>query len=108
MRAGLLREILVFEEIQSVTSPSGAVKKEYVKVYTCKAHKKKLSLIRDADGMNAMEEFTGHTLVFQVRYHPVINEELRVLYQDRYYSISLLDPQISDNTYLITLTKMNT
>lgn len=40
MRAGLLREILVFEELQAVTSPSGAVSKEYVKIYTCKGHKK--------------------------------------------------------------------
>ncbi|WP_449039442.1 phage head closure protein [Parabacteroides goldsteinii] len=108
MRAGLLREILVFEELQSVTSPSGAVKKEYAKVYTCKGYKKKLSPIRDTNGINAMEEFTGNTLVFQMRYHPVINEKQRVLYQGYYYSISLLDRQISDNTYLVTLLKINT
>lgn len=108
MRAGLLREILVFEELQAVTSPSGAVSKEYVKIYTCKGHKKKLSLIRDVNGINAMEEFTRNTLIFQVRYHPAINEKQRILYQSSYYSISLLDRQISDNTYLVTLTKMNT
>lgn len=108
MRAGLLREILFFEELQTITSPSGAVKKDYVRVYTCKGYKKKLSLIRDADGMNAMEEFTDNTLIFQVRFHPLINEKQRVSYQGRYYSISLLDWQRSDNTYLVTLSKMNT
>lgn len=107
MRAGLLREILVFEELKAVTSPSGAVSKCYVKVYTCKGYKKKLSFIRDADGMNAREEFIENTLVFQVRYHPVINEKQRVLYQGQYYSITLLDWQRFDNTYLVTLSKMN-
>lgn len=107
MRAGLLREILVFKDPLPVTSPSGAVKKVYKKVYSCKAYRKKLSSVRDADGLNAMEEFIGNTLVFQLRYHPVINENQRVLYQGNDYSITLLDRQIHDNTYLITLTKIN-
>lgn len=107
MRAGLLREILVFEELQTITSPSGATKKEYAAVYTCKGYKRKMSPVRDVSGLNAMEEFSGNMLIFQVRYHPIINEKQRVLYQGRHYSMTLLDRQIHDNTYLITLTKLN-
>lgn len=107
MRAGLLREILSFEELQTLKTASGAVQKKYVSIYTCKGYKRKMSSLRDADGLNAMEEFSGNTIVFQVRFHPIINEKQRVVYQGRQYSISLLDRQIHDNTYLITLTKLN-
>ena len=106
MRAGLLRETLVFKELEEITSPTGFVKKEYKEVFRCKAYRKKLSSIIDKDGLNAGEEFIGNIAVFQIRYYPVINEDQRVEYQGRIYSITLLDRQ-RDNTYLITITKMN-
>lgn len=103
MRAGLLRETLIFKELKEVRSPTGFVKKEYAVVLTCKAYKKKLSSVI-GDGVNAMEQFIGNTIVFQVRYYPVIKENQKVEYQGKDYSITLLDRQ-RDNTYLITLTK---
>ncbi|WP_042372640.1 phage head closure protein [Bacteroides neonati] len=106
MRAGLLRELLVFKELKQVQSNSGAAKKEYVPILTCKAYRKKQATVVDRDGVNAMEQFTGCIIVFQTRYYPVIKENQRVEYQGRDYSISLLDKQ-GDNTYLITLTKID-
>lgn len=103
MRAGLLRETLIFKELKEVRSPTGFVKKEYVPALTCKAYKKKLSSVI-GDGVSAMEQFIGNTIVFQVRYYPVIKENQKVEYQGQDYSITLLDRQL-DNTYLITLTK---
>lgn len=106
MRAGLLRELLVFKELKQVQSNSGAAKKEYVPILTCKAYRKKQAAVVDRDGVNAMEQFTGHMLIFQVRYYPVIKDNHRVEYQGNDYSIILLDKQ-RDNTYLITLTKID-
>lgn len=106
MRAGLLRETLIFKELKEVRSSSGFVKEEYVPILTCKTYKKKLSSVI-GDGVNAMEKFIGNTIVFQVRYYPVIKEDQRVEYQGKNYSITLLDRQ-RDNTYLITLTKIDT
>lgn len=103
MRAGLLRETLIFKELKEISSPSGFVKKEYVPILTCKAYKKKLSSVI-GDGVNAMEQFIGNTIVFQIRYNPTIKENQKVEYQGKDYSITLLDRQ-QDNTYLITLAK---
>ena len=106
MRAGLLREILIFQELKLIQSETGAAKKEYVTILTCKAYRKKQAMEVSRDGVSAMEQFTGHTIVFQTRYYPLIKENQRVEYQGRQYSIALLDKQM-DNTYLITLTKID-
>lgn len=103
MRAGLLKETLIFKEWKEITTLSGFVKKEYVPILTCKAYKKKLSSVI-GDGVNAMEQFIGNAIVFQVRYYPVIKENQKVEYQGKDYTITMLDRQ-RDNTYLITLTK---
>lgn len=106
MRAGLLNETLIFKELKSEQSDSGATNKKYVPVLTCKAYRKKMATVVDKDGVNAMEQFTGRIIVFQVRYYPVIKENQQVEYQGRNYSITLLDRQ-RDNTYLVTLTKID-
>lgn len=106
MRGGLLREILVFKEPKTMTGKSGFAKIEYVPFLTCRAYRKKLSSVV-GDGVNAMEEFIGNTIVFQLRYHPDIKENQLVEYQGREYKIILLDRRIKDNTYLITLSKIN-
>lgn len=106
MRAGLLREIIDFKELVETKSPSGAARKEYVKKFTCKAYRKKFAYVKDADGLSAREEFNANTLVFQVRYHPSINENQRVCYNGSDYKIMLLDPQL-DRTYILTCQKVN-
>lgn len=107
MRAGLLRhEILDFQELQTTKSPSGATKKEYVSILKTRASKRKLTAVVEKDGVNASEQFIGNMIVVQVRFNPLIKENMRVLYHSRTYSIQLLDKQ-PDNTYLITLKKEN-
>lgn len=106
MKAGLLREILTFKELRKVQSPSGSVKKEYVTVFTCKAFRRKMSAVVDKDGVNAMEQFIGRIIIFQVRNYPIIKEYQRVIYRDQEYDIKLIDPQ-SDNSLLLTLEKLN-
>lgn len=105
MRAGLLRELIEFKEPKETQSDSGFPRKEYVSVYTCKAYRKKLSAVF-GDGMNASEEFIGKTIVFQVRYHPIIKDTQRIGYCGNEYQIKLLDPQV-DQTYIITCSKID-
>lgn len=108
MRAGSLREILVFKAPVETKSPTGAVKKDYQEVYRCRACRRKMTLIADRDGVSAMEQFIGHTLVFQVRNYFVIKENLHVVYNGNEYLLKMVNPQLSDNTLLLTLEKIDT
>lgn len=105
MRAGLLREKVIFEELTEVKTPSGFSRKEYAQVLTTKAYRKKTSVV--SGDMQAFEEFTGNTVILQVRKNPRINDRQRVIYRGTTYRIKLIDPQISDNTYLITCVKVD-
>lgn len=105
MRAALLAETIYIHKLQKTTSPSGAVIKEYVQTHTIKANRKKLAA-SVGNGINANEEFIGNTLVFQVRKYSFLNEDVRIKYGDNLYKILLLDLQ-TDNTYLITCSKVN-
>lgn len=105
MRAGLLRELIVFEEEAREETPFGSSRKIYRKVLTCKAYRKKLSAVLGKE-VNASEEFIENTIVFQVRYYPIITDKLRIIYNGNTYTIKLLDLQ-PDHTYLITCTKNN-
>ena len=105
MRAGLLRDIIDFLEPEETQGATGFVKKEYKSVYTCKAYRKKNSVILD-DEMNASESFKETVMIFQVRYHPVIKENMHIRFNGSEYDIKLIDPQV-DNTYLITCKKVN-
>lgn len=106
MRAGLLREILVFEEPEEEKTPSGFVKKNWKPVFTCKAYKKKQAAVK-SDDINAMEEFIENTVTFQTYRYPRITESQRIRWSGKLYRITLVDPQVSDNSYLITCTKIN-
>lgn len=108
MNAGSLRhEILDFQELQTIKNPaSGSTKKEYVSILKTRASKRKLTAVVEKDGVNASEQFIGNMIVVQVRFNPLIKENMRVIYHSRTYSIQLLDQQ-PDNTYLITLKKEN-
>lgn len=108
MKAGLLRggEILTFQFPFTTQLKSGEVEKDYKTALTCKAYRKKLSSVVNSDGLNAMEQFIGSMIVFQVRNYPVIKKCTRVIYQENFYEITLLDRQL-DNTYLVTVKKIN-
>lgn len=106
MRAGELTEKLEFQELQQIKLDSGFARKEYVKVLTARAARRKLVAVVDKDGVNASEQFIGNMILFQVRYNPIINDNQQVIYQGAKYSIQLLDRK-PDNTYIITLKKKN-
>lgn len=107
MRAGLLREILVFKELREHQSETGFVVKEYEEVIRCKGYRRKMSLVVDKDGISAMEQFIGRTIVFQVRAYPIIKDSQRVVYMNNIYEIKMIDPQ-RDNTLILTLGRVDT
>lgn len=105
MRAGLLREPVDFLALEEKQSPSGFVKKDYQVVYSCKAYKKKNAVVL-GDEMNASEVFKETIIVLQVRYNPMIKEDMHLRYSGAEYDIKLIDYQ-TDHTYLITCRKIN-
>lgn len=106
MRAGLLREFVEFLELTEIKSNSGFAKKEYVSFLSTRCSRRKLSASM-GDGLNANEEFIANTVVIQVRYNSLIEESNRIKYNGKMYKIILLDKQLQDNSYLITMTKIN-
>lgn len=106
MRAGLLRDVVVFKEPRQVRTDTGGVQTEYVEVLRCRAYKRRFSNETDKDKIEAHKEFYGHFGVFQVRYHPRIREDQILEYRGVEYKIILLDLQY-DNTYLVNVNKMN-
>lgn len=107
MKAGLMTEILTFKELTSTKTPTGFVEKKFQDVLTCRASRRKMSAIADRDGVNAMEQFIGSIIVFQVRYRPHIKEGQRVVWRNQEYDVKLIDPQTRDNSLVITLEKVN-
>ena len=105
MRAALLKETIHILELQTTTSETGAVKREYVETHKIKAYRKKLSATV-GNGINASEVFVENTRIFQVRKYSFINENIRIKYGQNTYRVILIDLQ-SDNTYLITCSKVN-
>ena len=107
MRAGLLREIVVFKEPRTVQTATGAVSKEYVAVHKCRGFNNRFSNVSDKDKVDAKEEFYGHFGVLQVRYSPKINDRQIVEFRGADYRIILLDYNVTDNTYLVNVNKVN-
>ena len=105
MRAGLLTETIHIYEEKKHIEETGEDVKEYNETHKIKAYRKKLSA-SVGNGINANEEFIANTLVFQVRKYKFLNENMRIKYGSNFYKIILLDPQ-TDNTYLITCSKVN-
>ena len=107
MRAGAMRETLVFSEHTETQSASGAVVKNWVEKYRCKAMIKRSSPVFDKDGVEAKEEYTGVNMYFIVRMASVIHEKMRVKYGSYQYEILLMEPNYSDRTLLIQTRRVN-
>lgn len=106
MRAGLLKEKLTFLDEVKTSSSSGAPVKQWNAVYSCKAFKRQTSA-SIGDGLNAKELFVNYNLVFQVRYNPLISDSQRVEYRGRMYKIVPPLDYRQDNTYIITLNRVD-
>ena len=107
MRAGAMRENLVFMQYAETQSLSGAVIKSWVDRYTCRASIKRSTPVFDKDGVEAKEEYSGINLYFIVRMTPVINEKMRIKYDGYQYEILLIEPNYADKTYLLQTRRVN-
>ena len=107
MRAGAMRETLVFSEHTETQTASGAVVKTWVEKYTCRAMIKRSSPVFDKDGVEAKEEYTGINLYFIVRMTASIHERMRIAYGGYQYEIILIEPNYSDKTLLIQTRRVN-
>ena len=107
MRAGAMRETLVFSEHTETQTASGAVVKNWVEKYRCKAMIKRSSPVFDKDGVEAKEEYTGVNMYFIVRMASVIHEKMRVKHGSYQYEILLMEPNYSDRTLLIQTRRVN-
>lgn len=104
MRAALLRETIVIQEVRrTISERTGAEKTEYVDIAKIKAYRKKISA-SVGTGVSASEQFIANTLVFQVRKYSFINKDIQVRYGGEIYKVTLIDSQ-RDNTYLLTCSK---
>lgn len=106
MRAGLLKEKLTFLDAVTTITPSGAPVKQWNPVYSCRAYKRRTTT-SIGDGINAKEVFVNYNLVFQVRYNPLISDSQRVEYRGRTYKIVPPLDYRQDNTYIITLNRVD-
>lgn len=106
MRAGLLKDIVVFKAPRKVRSRTGGVNIVYDDVLRCRGHKRKFSNVTDKDRVDAYEEFNGHFGIIQVRYHPKIKEDQIVEFRGTLYKIILLDLR-DDHTYWINVNRLN-
>ena len=107
MKAGSMRERLTFHELKKTQSLSGAVRKEWSQVYSCRGFYKKSAPVYDKDGVEARELYQGETIFMIVRETTLINENQRVGYKGFMYEIILVIPIHSDNTLQLQLRKIN-
>lgn len=107
MRAGRMRDKLTFLQCTETQTPSGAVKKTWEPVYTCRAEYKRSSPVWDKDGTEAKEVFQGVTIYFFIRRTNRVTELMRVRYGAFLYEIYLIEPYYDDNTLRLTLRRVN-
>lgn len=104
MRAGLLREPILFQKRERIQSPSGAYTFKMVILLRTKCHKLRERPI--GIEINAKEEFYEQDLRVQCRDNPLIDASTDVMFQNKSYRILLIDKQIKDKSVIIHL-KLN-
>lgn len=107
MRAGSLRDFVVFKELQTTLGESGAQKKEYVTKYSCRASCKKSAPSYDKDGVDAFEKFTGVSRSFYIRLTDKVNERQIIEFRNESYEILLIHTNYEDRSLLIQTRKIN-
>lgn len=108
MRAGSMREQLVFYRLQKTQTPSGATKEDWVEEYRCRARYQKATPVYDKDGVDARELFRGDNIYMIVRGTNRINDLMRVKYAGRMHSIiPPIEPNHADHTIQIQIRRIN-
>ena len=88
MRAGLLTETILLQESVPVKNEFG----EWVDYLQTRANIK----FNSGNRVNQNNEiFTSYTLTFTIRYYHKVNEQMRIIYQDKKYRILAIN---SDRT----------
>lgn len=103
MRAGLLKETLIFEAPEEKETTWGNTSKEYNEVFRCRAYRKKQSIVTGDE--NAKEQFIGQMTVMLVRKYPQITYNCRVKWAQCTWEIKMIEPH--DNELTLTLKKLN-
>ena len=104
MKAGILRETLIFKELKKETTDTGFIKSSFVQVFTQKAYKKKIT---QDDTEDAKEIFNRSTIQFLLRYNSKVNDKMRVEFENNDYNITAIDRNREDNSMIITIKKIN-
>jgi SPP1 family predicted phage head-tail adaptor len=105
MRAGLLREKLIFQSKTQTQSGSGALVVSWADSLTARAWKKTAA---SGTEFSTKELFIAQRLTFQLRYNSKITSDMRVLYNGILYKIvGIPDKQIQDNTLILVITKID-
>lgn len=107
MRAGDMREFLDFYEMRETTSPSGAFKRDWVKVFSRRAMFKRSRPVYDKDGVEARELYRGATHYMVIRMDNDVHTGLRVGYKGNRYEIILIEPNHRDRTNTIQIRRLN-
>lgn len=107
MKAGAMREFLDFYEMRETTSPSGAFKRDWVKVFSRRAMFKRSRPVYDKDGVEARELYRGATHSMIIRMDNQVHTGLRVKYKGDIYEILLIEPNHRDRTNTIHIRRLN-
>lgn len=103
MRAGLMRDILVFQKKETVQTASGSMKDTYSEVFRCRAWRRKQSIVSGDE--QAKEIFLGQMAVLRVRKYPEITYQCRVEWADCLWEIKMIEPD--GNELTLTLKKID-
>jgi SPP1 family predicted phage head-tail adaptor len=108
MRAGSMRERVVFYALEEYQTPSGAVKKDWKESYKCRAFYKKATPVYDKDGVLAREEFRGDNIYLVIRKTGKVNDLMRVEYNGNMHDIiPPIEPNHRDHTLQIQIRRLN-
>jgi len=104
LAAGLLKEYVTFEQSSLVISASGARKTEWTTVYKCKAYIPRVS--SKSETVNYEATYTG-SIKITIRKVKDIDRKWRFLYNKDRYSISDIQFNKWDRTYVISGERIN-
>lgn len=104
MRAGLLTERITIQNYVETRSESGAVVKDWVDYHKCKAD----ILSNRGSRKNVVAEYTQiGAIELQIRKTKVVDEKMRIIYQEKKYQIDYITYMYKDKTYKINASLIN-